>query len=215
MSKIILDHPCPISVDTSSGPSYGNELQVLGAWQNGLHFLYRQVRAMEEAAPAKIVSKLTGNELMEQPKSECVFDNLGCCFQWYAITLCNYVELVGRIGWELDQDRPKKLLPVRKYLEQVVGPVLSYRNFVAAHVARAHGTRSNAAERFASLIPPSALVNGNYIAGAYTVHMRQSGTVSKSGAIQPWSLTKKHEELAPRYWPKLNVKSMEAQDSGD
>jgi hypothetical protein len=34
-----------------------------------------------------------------------VFANRGCCFQWYAVTHCNYVELVGAFGWEIDSTR--------------------------------------------------------------------------------------------------------------
>lgn len=77
MAKITLDYLDSIRVDTSSRPSYHNELQVLRAWQHGLHFLSREVRAMEEAAPAEMLAELTTNKLMEQPKSECVFGNLG------------------------------------------------------------------------------------------------------------------------------------------
>ncbi len=211
MTTITLDYLDSIRVDTSSRPSYHNELQVLGAWQHGLHFLYREVRAMEEAASAEILSELTGNESTERPKSECVFGNLACCFQWYAITLCNYVELVGCIGWELDRSRP----PPRKYVDDVVPAVLAYRNKVAAHISRARRSQSNAAERFASLLPPSSLINGRYHAGALMATVRRSGTVSHSGAIQPWSLAETHEAFAPRYWPKQTVKSIETQESGD
>ena len=163
---------------------------------------------MDEAAPAEMVAELTGKELTDQPKSKCVFGNLGCCFHWYAVALCNYAELVGCIGQELDKSRP----PPRKYVKDVVPVVLAYRNKVAAHISRARRRKSNAAERFASLIPPSAFINGRYVAGAYNVRTRTSGTVSDSRAISPWSLTETHERLADRYWPKQTVKSMEAQE---
>lgn len=189
-SHVVLDHVDKVQVDSAR---FHNELQILHAWKHGLHFLYHEMRAMEHAVIADLLAP--GSLAAEK----CAFPNLACSVQWYAVTLCNYVELVGCIGWEVDNRNP----PPRDYIKCVVPAVLAYRNYVAAHVARARRSSSNAAERLASLLPPSSLINGRYFAGALRISTRASGTVSDSRRIQPWSLTLMHESLAARYWPSI------------
>lgn len=198
MDRIVLDHLEGIRLNADTSSRYHNELQLLAAWQHGLRFLCQQVRAMEQIALAELTMSDAARDASNSPQAGCALPNLGCCFQWYAVTLCNYVELVGCIGRELDSSRS----PPRDSLDKIIPAVLGYRNKVGAHSARAIRTKSNAAERFASLLPPSSLINGRYFAGAVMVSMRTSGTGSDSRRIEPWSLTLTHEELAPRYWPQ-------------
>lgn len=185
--RIVLDRLVPIELSALEVNRFHNELQVLNAWVDGLYFLYRQIRQCEE------------HTVTRPPVTQgVVFSNLSCCFQWYAVTLCNFVELTGAIGWELDPSRK----PPRDYIKDVIPAVLDYRNKVGAHVGRARRKKANAAEQLASLLPPSALVNGRYTAGAYAVHIRRSGN-SSLGKTEAWSLTDVHQQLADRYWPNL------------
>jgi hypothetical protein len=196
--EINLDRIVNIPLDDKTAGRYHNELQVLLAWFNGLQFLYAQTRLLEKHSTAQLFSALSteGNNAKSLP-SRLVFGNLSCCFQWYAVTLCNFVELTGTIGWELDSTRK----PPRDYIKEVIPAVLDYRNNVGAHIARAR--KNNPAEQLVSLLPPSTLANGRYMAGVWAIHLKRSGN-SSVGQRQPWSLTETHEQLKERYWPGLD-----------
>lgn len=200
--SIYLDQIVPIKLDEEAVKRLHNELQVLDNWHCGLHFLYSQARYMENYASVQIpmVHMESGAEERESPPAPegLVFGNLSCCFQWYAVTLCNFVELIGAIGWELDSSQK----PPRDYIKEVIPAVLDYRNKVAAHVGRARRNQANWAEQTVSLLPPSSLENGRYFAGRWNMMIRRGGTVKKS-ENQSWSLTLTHEELAERYWGNL------------
>lgn len=200
---ILLDRIVPIDLDQQQLKTrFHNEFQVLNSWHDGLHFLYSQMRCLEKTAGARFsTTHLESDaEHSESPSSseDLVFRNRSCCFQWYAVTLCNFVELIGAIGWELDLSRK----PPRDYVKEVIPAVLDYRNKVAAHLGRARRKQANWAEQAASLLPPSSLMDGRYFAGQWNMVIRRGGTVTRS-ENQPWSLTVTHEELAQRYWSNL------------
>lgn len=221
---IPLDHLDPIVVVPPATRHLHNEFQVLNAWSHGLLFLYKEMQRIERHALSNpLLATLSTSATKETegllrrtwnwilfrlplPKgarillpSDPIFSNRACCFQWYAVTLCNFVELVGAIGWELDKKRD----PPQQYLKRVIPDVLAYRHNVAAHISRSRA-KTTPADKFASLLPPSLLMNDRYFAGGYSVSIRRSGAHTTSGARQ-WSLTKTHEDLAPRYWPDLQT----------
>jgi len=196
-SVVSLDLIVKIVLNDRDASRYHNELQVLNGWAYGLQFLYSQTRLMEKHAVSRLDSE-PGDNAAPPASASLVFRNLSCCFQWYAVTLCNFVELIGAIGWELDATRK----PPRDYIKEVIPAVLDYRNKVAAHVGRARRNAANPAEQFLSMLPPSALVNGRYTAGSWATHIKRSGT-SNTGRLEQWSLTVTHEELAKRYWPEF------------
>jgi hypothetical protein len=195
--RVCLDRVVNVLLDERAINRYHNELQVLGGWLDGLQFLYSQIRLSEKYACTRFLSEESDNAVTTPP-SGLVFGNLSCSFQWYAVTLCNFVELTGAIGWELDSSRK----PPREYVKEVIPAVLDYRNKVGAHVGRARRNATNPAEQLLSLLPPSALMNGRYTAGSLATHIRRSGT-SSAGRLEQWSLTTMHEELAERYWPEF------------
>jgi hypothetical protein len=164
---VCLDRIVKILLDERAISKYHNELQVLGGWLDGLQFLYSQIRQLEKYACTRFQSEESDNAATTPPPG-LVFGNLSCSFQWYAVTLCNFVELIGAIGWELDSSRK----PPREYIKEVIPAVLDYRNKVGAHVSRARRNAANPAEQLLSLLPPSALMNGRYTAGSLATHIK-------------------------------------------
>lgn len=196
-----LDYVDTIRLEDDSVTRFHNQLQVLDAWRHGLHFLYTQMLLTESLQLKKMASQFSDQASDPTTPPGLCFSNLGCCFQWYAVTFCNYVELVGSLAWSTDQTQET----IQKYRQRVSGAALHYRNLVAAHVAETRRNQSNAAEKFASLIPPSGFSNLDgrfrFYASSWRVSMRSSGTSSSSDKLQQWSLTAMHEANADRYWP--------------
>jgi hypothetical protein len=171
---------------------------LLDAWHHRLTFLYEQMHEMERHAWRSLTKRLSRSAKPPQP-AKLAFSNLSCRYQWYAVTLCNFVELIGCIGWESKQhERPQA------YVKRVFPDVLQYRSLIAAHSARVRKGKSNAAERFASLLPPSGLMNGRYYAGAWLIAGTDNGNPVDSQRLREWSLTLAHETLAARYRPFAN-----------
>lgn len=81
MSTMFLDHLDRIEIDPAQQRRYHNELQVLGAWQHGLRFLYQQVRTMQQIAVADLAASSPAQDSSNQTILECAFPNLSCCFQ--------------------------------------------------------------------------------------------------------------------------------------
>jgi hypothetical protein len=196
--SITIDLIAKIVLDKTQQGRLSNEIQVLSGWATGLYFLYRQTRLMEEYSWAQISAEMKGDGQRPETPTELALPSLSCAFQWYAVTLCNFVELIGAIGWELNSSRK----PPREYIKEVIPAVLEYRNKVGAHVGRARRNAANPAEQLLSMLPPSSLENGRYFAGSWATHIRRSGT-SSAGTLTRWSLTETHEQLAERYWPAM------------
>jgi hypothetical protein len=122
---------------------------------------------------------------------------LTSAFQWYAISVCQFVRLIGAIAKRQDNGRP---LP-DEYAKRIIPEVLTYRNKVAAHFAwSSDNKRDNDAERLLSVLPALTFSRARFRTGSMTVSLRRSGEVSKSSAIQEWSLTEIHDRLISRYF---------------
>jgi hypothetical protein len=189
-----LDRVAGIVLDGENVQRYQNELRALRTWFDGLQFLYSQTHLMEIRACKEL--EAAGTE--EKPSiTGLVFGNRSCCFQWYAVTLCNFVELIGAIARELD---PARKHP-RDYLKEVIPAVLDYRHNVGAHTARVRDRKP--AQKFVSLLPASTLINGRYKVGEWATLITRHGNTTR-GQLQSWSLTETHEKLADRYWPQTN-----------
>ena len=69
---------------------------------------------------------------------------LSCAFQWYAVSACNYAQLVG---W-LATHNPEA---AKDYMKKVMPRVSQFRNKVAAHFAITDPRRDNEADLAASV----------------------------------------------------------------
>lgn len=166
---------------------HSNEANAIGYLFYGLEYLYSIVKQAEPAG-----SHATGGTPDATTASPAV---RVCSFHWYATTACNLVKTIGWIHQRQDANAPEP----EAYLETVLPAVKAWRNKVSAHFAFHTPHKSDTpADEFASIIPPTALVNGRYIAGAFTVQIRRQGQVSQS-KLKPWSVTQVHEQLRSRY----------------
>jgi len=132
-----------------------------------------------------------------------------CAFHWYAVTICNYVKLVGWLASLDSVGKAGRGKFINEYINEVVPTVKVFRDKIAAHFALSAEDprgRDNPAEKRVSMHPSLSLQNGVVYVTPLVFHTGPSDgkAESESDSLQPWSLTKVHAELVERY-PNLHV----------
>ena len=207
---MLIDHIEPVELDDDEVSRYGNELRSLAYLSEGLQFLYKQVDRLQakvrEVLPDDKVFTLYGNA---PPLRNVPQGLLACAFHWYAVSVCNYVRMVG---WLATGEDPKK---ATGYIRRVIPQVYVWRNKVGAHFARiAPRPEDTMADLAASVIFPIAFEDDAFWTGAVLLSVRQGGRTSTSRTDMRWSLTHTHRELSTRYWPDVPASTARPVDAG-
>ena len=181
---------------------YNNELYTLRNLANGLEFLYEQVDKVEKSLIGPVQGKLklvfAGN-IPHLPKKTLAF--VTCAFHWYAVSVCNYVWLVGWLAHRADKNQRKP----QKYANDMIPAVVTYRNKVAAHLSTLEPRDDNPADLEATLLFPLTLNDDGFYVGGWDITTTKNGHSSQSKHDIKWSLTKIHTQLAKRYWPQSEI----------
>src|SRR5438309_7875877 len=134
---MILDHKIPIDLPDDRLGDFHGEVQSLSYLTRGLFLLYGQTKKYE----AKVLenrAKRNGPPILfsygtNPPGMEGIPQDLvACFFHWYAVSICNFVWIVGSIGSETSAID----LKINEYADQVIPEVVRFRNKVAAHFAK-------------------------------------------------------------------------------
>jgi hypothetical protein len=177
---------------------YIHEFQSLGTLYTGLDWLYRKVRFLEEVVKKRLGPCLGYHyPIVNHPLLKDIpFLLVECNFHWYAVSVCNFVKLIGWISF-IERKSSKK---PNDYVKSVLPEVLAWRNKIAAHFAQtfsANDQRDKKIERKFSVIPQIGYVKGAFQAAS--VIISDDGNTSSDDTLKSWSLTKVHEGLLSRY----------------
>jgi len=189
---MILDHIDNLELPDQLVRKHHNDLVQLRVLAEGLHYLNSMVTGIVEGA--RVAWAKNPNAL---PRNVAPQALIRCAFDWYAVSACNFIRLVGWLAHEADNTCPEP----HEYVKKVIPAVLTYRNKVAAHFAKASPGRDGAATLVASTLPSLSWINGIPTVGAFRVTIRRQGHLTQSEDWQ-WSLMQTHRELLPRYWPE-------------
>jgi len=200
---LILDYIDNLELSSDLAKEHYESRMALARLGEGLFWLHREVGKIElqmrkEAVKDDVQLAITGGILDDKP-----IGLLSCMFQWYAISACNYAQL---IGWLITQDTNK----AKKYVKEMIPRILSYRNKIAAHYAIAEPRGDNEADLIASIMTQIVYAHGRLCAASLLPILdgdEKEITVSKDYS---WSLTLAHERLTKRYWPNGEPKSFQS-----
>jgi hypothetical protein len=203
---IILDHLEGISIDPANAPfaNYG----ALRSSCEGLTMLAHTVRDAER------------NLIASDPHAESVVLHafprvpsiISCAFDWFSVTLVNYLKLVALIhlmnirGWKSSSlnDR-KKQDEIRKhcssYAKRVAPEVSVWRDKVAAHFAATDPRSDNLGTVMQSVMSEVEFKYPYYYVGLLKFTSR-----TEKSALQTWALTKVYDDLRPRLWPEVQLR---------
>ncbi len=196
---MLLDAIEPIELGDVEADRASNAIGALHRLAAGLGFLYGKVRVAELNLAAKLAAELPAQtELFvfgDHPRLNQVRQDLiECAFQWYAVSLANFVHAVASLAHPNDSDQRKA------YEARVLGPVRAFRDKIAAHFAGMTANKDDKdAERFASLIPQVAWKSDRFEVASFCFRQKIGAQESDSSEIAPWMLTELHEDRARRY----------------
>jgi hypothetical protein len=192
-----------------------NELQTLSNIWRGMCFINKLMEKIELNANEKISD---GTMLQNMPPeirksfeekeiryssygNEPIFDWLDkgflySLFQWYAVSACNYVLLVGYLAQQVNPKNPKP----RNYMYSVIPNASSFRDKIAAHPVRAcEDKRDNEADRIASVFYQVGFDKGRFYAPIWQITIGQKKQQIIGEKMGPWSITETHAILLNRY----------------
>lgn len=203
-AETVLDHVENLVVAGTPFKRPANEYWALLCQQRGLSAIKGFAEACDQIAKKAIpnnAAKFFG--MGNLPGTEGVDRQLlSCCFEWYAISACQYVRLIGAIVFGAAANPGQE---VDKYTNRVIPNVRAFRDKVAAHYAWAtKNSRDNDAEREASVMPTITVIDGKFHAAGMTLHLTRGGRSSSSASLKPWSICDVHRSLARRYWPEAD-----------
>ena len=207
--KLTVDHIDNIAVTRDT---HHNNLNVLHSLHIGMFHLaqfarHREMEALEKYGRDKIRFESDFGSYLELL--------LGCVFDWFAISLVSYMRTIQLMrvmeanNWGLEDLRSKsakeKLRNARNvYINKIAPDVLQWRNKIAAHRAATDPRSDSLALLTYSTFPTVSYHSPYYVVGGLTF-----STDGSTSTFKEWSLTKKYEQLAPRYWPDQQLPELD------
>jgi hypothetical protein len=192
-----IDHIDKLQLSENEAKKYFNELRSLDYLAQGLWFLYYNLQRIE--------AKIT--EGVGKDKQVFIFGNapemqginqylVACAFHWYAVTVCNYVRMVG---WLTHNQRKDGAIA---YTKKIIPAVYLWRNKVAAHFAITDPKQDdNVADLVKSVMFPISFADDAFYTGSLIPAISTGGKKNISRQEMRWSLAHTHRNLIPRYWP--------------
>lgn len=219
MKNVIRDNIKGIEVDLDNSPI--SNLQSLVYLKDGIFFLADQVKEAEKKFLGKIIRPIEDREREFFPGVEFLegqemvgmdftgkYNYINCIFNWFAISVINYVRVVGLIDYlknnNLKLENIKSVSEKNKindyctkYAEEVVPEVKKFRDKIAAHFsATAPYGNDNFLDLELSLMPVVTTHEGFFEANGIVLIRDGVG----NNQLPPWSVTKEFEKLKARYW---------------
>jgi NAD(P)-dependent dehydrogenase (short-subunit alcohol dehydrogenase family) len=227
MSKIILDKIDNIEIDSAKCPV--DNIHALNYLRDGIFFLANKVREAEKTYLANKIMPIRDCERgLFPPDTEFIssqeligmdftgrYNHINCIFQWFSISVVNYIRSVGLIDYlqnnnkELKditspEDRKEIKNYCTQYVESVAPEIKKYRDKVAAHFCATDPySNDNFVDLELSLM--STLTSNNGLFEINGMSLSRDGV--KNNQLPTWSITNEFNKLKNRYWPDDNINS--------
>ncbi|MFC5519400.1 hypothetical protein [Polaromonas jejuensis] len=206
ISQIVLDHERGIKLDPADPPF--NNYQAFKSNYVGLKILADSVRELERQY---VASDPHAAHVVLHMSSQ-VPDLVPCAFNWFSVTLVNYLRLVALVelmttnGWKSASlsdpaNRPAIKAHCIAFVKATIPEVHLWRNKVAAHFAATdpfHDDNLGTLEQ--SIMNPVT-----YKYPYYYVGLMQWHTAGETSQLPNWALTKTYEDLSSRFWPEFKL----------
>ena len=206
-SPIVLDHLNGITLDPTDPPF--NNYQAFAANYEGLKILAGTVREFE----LQYVARDPHAAHVVLHMSSQVPALVPCTFNWFSVTLVNYLRLVGLVqlmsanNWKSSaladpSNRAAIKMHCKNFVKTAVPEVYLWRNKVAAHFEATdpfHDDNLGTLEQ--SIMNPVTYKFPHFHAG-----ILKWNTNGETSQLPSWALTKLYEDLSARFWPEIKLK---------
>ncbi len=207
----ILDHEKGTSFDQTKPPIYS--AYAIDAHRQGIHHLAREIRRHEQQEID--ASNASGGSVL-YPDFAYWYPVTYCSFNWFAISLTNYlrlvalVELVIRNAWNeshLVENASDIRTHCNSFVLEIVPSIQKWRDKVAAHPA-ANAPQVETSRRQGDVLPTllQSYAHSVGIKAGYFVVGSEKLVIDKDrDVLATWSATAIFERLMPRFWPDLSI----------
>lgn len=205
-APVTLDHLDGIIIDPSNAP-FAN-YQAFQSSYEGLKTLAFTVRELERRyiASDPDAEHVVLHTFMPVPSI------VPCAFNWFSVTLVNYLRLVALVqlmnanGWKSPSlAEPNNRSEIRNhctsYVKAVAPEVYAWRNKVAAHFAATDPFRDDNLGTLEQSV--MSMVEFQY--PYYHVGLGKWTSRNEISQLPNWALTKVYEDLHPRLWPEIQL----------
>lgn len=207
--SIILDHTQGIILDPSNPPF--NNYQAFEHHYSGLKILADSVRNYE----IKMIENDPNAAYLVTYVSSNVHPIIPCSFNWFSITIVNYLRLVALVdlmsqnNWKSDAlADPKNRQTIKKhckdYVSNTIPEIHTWRNKVAAHFAATDPFKDDTL----GTLEQSIMNSVSYKYPYYHVGIFQWNAQGTTANLPTWSLTQTYERLRTRFWPEIDLRSL-------
>lgn len=204
---MILDHVDNLSLSAQDVDREFESRMALARLSEGLSWINSEIIRIQNAArkmandarddQGKIPLVVTAGGILDK----IPLGVLSGAFNWYAVSACNYAQLVG---WMIFKDGKQ----AKSYVKRVMPRIYTYRNKIAAHLAITDPYQNdNEADLAASLLTSVVFLQGYFFAGAMEPTLQNESEKVNVSNKMSWSLTIAHKRLEKRWWPNGHEKS--------
>ena len=192
---MIVDYIENLKFDLNEEDYYHDAKVTLFRLSQGLFWLNNNVTISEKKARSEAKKEDVLIGIADGVLKDLDMNWMSCAFQWYAVSLYNYIRL---IGWLVSKDKDYAI----KYVNRIIPSVKNYRHKIAAHFAITYPKDDNEADLISSIKTNIVYAHGYLRAGAMSeVITDDKGNEIETSTKTSWSMTKIHNKLIPRYWP--------------
>jgi len=194
---MIIDYCENIDLPQDVVEAHPNDLSASAYLADGLRFLHRQVKRIEERVREQVGPDMRTAFVGRPPPFEWIpLGLVACSFHWYAVSACNLTRLIGWLSYKEDSSK------ATAYVERVIPEVRLWRNKVAAHFARTDPRAGDTlADLVASVMVPVGFDDDAFYTQPFSLTLGGAGKRSTTRRDMRWSLTHVHRQLCRRYWP--------------
>lgn len=184
-------------------------LHALNYHADGLHYLAQSIRSEEIK-----IYQLNNGELGYQAVHMDNHNILMNMFNWFSLSLVNYVKLVGFIDYvtknkltEQDIKQGVQRREIREhsiaYAKKVIPEIVLYRNKLSAHHALSDARNDDNIMTLLSSSMNSIVYRNPYFEASF---FWESDDIKPD--LKPWVLTEIYEKLCIRYWPDVKLEEI-------
>ncbi len=135
-----------------------------------------------------------------------------CSFNWFSVTLVNYLRLVALVGlmnekgWKSDDlvhaaNREEIKKWCGGFVKEAIPDICLWRNKVSAHFAATDPFKDDSL----GTLEQSIMNPVSYSSPYFHVGLLKWNTAGTESQLPSWALTKTYEDLRERFWPEMQI----------
>jgi len=181
-------------------------LHALNYHADGLYYLARTVRE-EEIKKFRLENGVVAYQAIGMDNHSILMN----MFNWFSISIINYIRLVGFIDYivknkltEADIENSSTKSKIKEhssaYVKKIIPDIVQYRNKLSAHHSLFDPWNEDNISTLVSSSMNTIVYRNPFFEASFFMNVG-----GNEPALKPWTLTKLYTDLCARYWPAIQL----------